>query len=123
MRTFVRLSVVVLAVPSISQNAPVPLDGVVLTHDGKPIPGAFVLIRNYQQRNGEYVSDRWESRTAADGRFSFALPRGCYDFFVSANRQFLPLAQRICVQRDLRGLRIKLTADPNPSFLQMDREG
>ena len=118
MRTLALLCVLVLAVPSISQNAPVAVNGVVLTHDGKPIQGAFVLMRNYQQPGGEYVSDRWESRTAADGSFSLAAPRGCYDLFVSASLQFLPLAQRVCVQRELRGLRIKLKADPHPLLLQ-----
>lgn len=118
MRTFALICVLLVAIPTISQDEPIGVNGVVLNSDGKPIEGAFVLIRDYRQPGAGYISDRWESRTAADGGFSFAAPRGCYDVFVSANLQFLPLAQRVCVQRELRALRIKLKADPHPLLLQ-----
>ena len=117
MRTFALIYVLLVAIPTISQDEPIGVNGVVLNSDGKPIEGAFVLIRDYRQTGAEYISDRWESRTTAEGDFSFATPRGCYDVFISANPQFLPLAQRVCVQRELRGLRIRLKADPHPSLL------
>ena len=70
------------------------MNGLVLRPDGKPMEGAFVLIRDYQQLGG-FVSDRWESRTAADGSFSFATPNGCYDIFISGNAQFLPFTSDV----------------------------
>jgi len=118
MRTLALMCVLFSAVHSISQDEPIAIKGVVLKRNGNPIEGAFVLIRDYRQTSAGYISDRWESRTAADGGFSFAAPRGCYDVFVSASLQFLPLAQRVCVQRELRGLRIRLKADPHPLLPQ-----
>ena len=118
MRVFALICVLLVAIPTISQDEPIGVNGVVLNPDGKPIEGAFVLLRDYRQVYAGHISDRWESRTAEDGGFSFAAPRGCYDLLLSANLQFLPLAQRVCVQRELRGLRIKLKADPHPMLLQ-----
>jgi hypothetical protein len=117
MRTLATICVLFIAVPLIAQSEALALKGFVLKPDGQPIVGAFVLIRNYQQADAEYVSDRWESRTAADGSFSFAAPGGCYDVFVSANPQFLPLTQRVCVQHERGTLEFKLKADPHPRFL------
>ncbi len=118
MRAFALICVLLVTIPSISQNEPIAVNGVVLKPEDKPMEGAFVLIRDYRQAGAGYISDRWQSRTAADGSFSFAAPRGCYDIFVSANLQFLPFAQRVCVQPELRGLRTKLKADPHPRLLQ-----
>jgi hypothetical protein len=117
MRTFALIYVLLIGTPSISQNQlPVP-KGLVLEPNGQPIKGAFVLLRDYEQTDAEYVSDRWEGRTAADGSFSFAAPSGCYDLFISANPRFLPLTQRVCVQPERGGLKIKLKADPHPKLL------
>src|SRR5215831_10133798 len=99
MRTLALTCLLLSAVSSISQDAPLGVNGVVLTYDDKPISGAFVLLRDYQRPNRGNISDTWETRTSADGSFSFAAPTGCYDIFVSANTQFLPTGQRICVQR------------------------
>src|SRR5215467_390802 len=66
----------------------------------------------------EGISDRWESGTEADGSLSFAAPRSCYDIFVSTSLGFLPTAQRVCVLRELRELRIKLKADPHSVLFQ-----
>jgi hypothetical protein len=117
MRTFALICLLLAAIPSTCQNESFAVKGVVLNPEGKPIERAFVLIRDYQQPSAGYISDSWESRTGADGSFSFTAPRGCYDIFVSANLQ-LPSAQRVCVQRELRGVRIKLKADPHPTLLQ-----
>jgi hypothetical protein len=91
MRTLVLICVLIVAVPSISQNEPTGISGFVLMPDGKPINGAFVLIRDYQQPDEGFVSNRWEGSTDVDGRFSFAAPEGCYDIFVSANGNSSPL--------------------------------
>jgi hypothetical protein len=120
MRTVALTCVLLAAVPSLSQNKPIGMTGVVLKPDGKPMEGAFVLIRDYQQADQGYISDRWESRTAADGSFSFAVPRGCYDIFVSANPQFLPLTRRLCAKPKHPSLRIKLRSDPHPFLLVQD---
>jgi len=119
MRIFVLLAcVLAFAVPLICQNESLGLGGLVLNPDGQPIEGAFVLIRDYRQPSAGYVSDKWESRTAADGSFSLSAPRGCYDVFISANLQLLPFAGRICTQPELHRLRIKLKADPHPVLLK-----
>jgi hypothetical protein len=113
----VALVCVLLAVPSISQNEPFGINGVVLSPDGKPMEGVFVLIRDYQRPGQQCVSDRWEGRTGADGGFSFAAPKGCYDILVSGSFQVLPSAQRVCVPAQHAALRIKLKADPHPLLL------
>jgi hypothetical protein len=117
MRIVALMCVLLVGVPSISQNEPLGVNGVVLTPDGKPIEGVFVLIRDYQRSGSQYVSDRWEGRTAADGGFSFAAPKGCYDILVSGNYGVLPFAQRVCIPAQHPALRIKLKADPHPLLL------
>lgn len=116
MRTFVFACLIAVALPSISQEESIALKGLVLNPAGKPIENAFVLLRDYRQTGTEYMSHRWETRTAADGSFTTAVPRDCYDLFVSANAQFLPFSGRICVQAELRTLTIKLKADPHTSI-------
>ena len=118
MRTLALMCFLLVAVPFNFADEPIVVKGVVLRNDGKPLEGAFVLIRDYRLPGAGNVSDKWESRTAADGSFSFTAPRGCYDIFVSANSQFLPLAERLCVEPELRALRIKLQPDPHPVQLQ-----
>ncbi len=118
MRTLVLICILVVAVPSISQNEPTGISGFVLMPDGKPINGAFVLIRNYQQLDEGYVSNRWEGSTDVDGRFSFAAPKGCYDIFVSANGKLLPFTRRQCIQSERPALVIKPKADPHPVLWQ-----
>jgi len=118
MRTLALICVLVVAVPSISQNEHTGISGFVLMPDGKPIHGAFLLIRDYQQLGEGYISNRWESTTDADGRFSFPAPKGCYDIFVSANGNFIPFTRRMCIQSELPTLAIKLKADPHPVLLQ-----
>jgi|SRR5579885_1494038 len=120
MRSFILiwLLAIVLPVPSISQSEPVGISGLVLKPDGQPITGAFIVVRDYQQTDPAHISDSWQSRTGEQGNFSFAVPRGCYDIFVSANLRFLPSAQRVCTQSGAPVLRIKLKADPHPILLQ-----
>lgn len=118
MRTVVLICLLVVAFQSFAQNEASGMNGIVLRPDGKPIEGAFVLIRDYQQLSQGYVSDRWESRTTADGSFSFAAPKGCYDIFISGNARFLPFTQRVCVKSEHKLLQIKLTSDPHPVLLQ-----
>lgn len=120
MRTFVLIWLLAasLTAPSISQNESVGMNGLVLKSDGQPMKGAFVVLRDYQQADAAHISDSWQSRTEAGGSFSFAVPRGCYDIFVSANFQFLPFTRRVCVQSGPPVLRIKLKSDPHPSLLQ-----
>ncbi|HKT88247.1 MAG TPA: carboxypeptidase-like regulatory domain-containing protein [Candidatus Sulfotelmatobacter sp.] len=118
MRAAVLMCLLVVAFQSFAQNEVSGVHGLVLRPDGKPIEGAFVLIRDYQQLNQGFVSDRWESRTGADGSFSFAAPNGCYDIFVSGNAQFLPFTQRVCVKSENQVLKIKLKPDPHPMLLQ-----
>jgi len=45
MRTLALISVLLVSVPLISQNEPGGVSGVILSPDGKPIEGAFILIR------------------------------------------------------------------------------
>ena len=89
MRAAVLMCLLVVAFQSFAQNEVSGVHGLVLRPDGKPIEGAFVLIRDYQQLNQGFVSDRWESRTGADGSFSFAAPNGCYDIFVSGKYAYI----------------------------------
>jgi hypothetical protein len=117
MRALALICILVVAVPSISQNEHTRINGVVLRPDGRPLEGAFVIVRDFQQTGQGYISDTWQARTATGGSFSFAAPRGCYDIFVSGNTQFLPFAQRRCVQPEGAVLKIKLKADPHPVLL------
>jgi hypothetical protein len=56
MRTFVLICVLFVAIPTISQDEPIGVNGVVLNPDSKPIEGAFVLIRDYRQSDvGHYL--------------------------------------------------------------------
>jgi hypothetical protein len=114
----VGLFVFLVAPVLISQsNLPEGVSGIVIDEDtGRPVEGAFVVLRDYQQLTQSYVSSKWESPTAADGSFTFVVRKGCYDILVSANARFLPFAKRICsraepAERPLV-LTIKLKADP-----------
>jgi len=102
--------------PLVSQANPAAnMKGVVTKQDGKPEEGAFVLVRDYQQLSRGYVAEKWESRTAADGSFSFAIEAGCYDIFVSSNALFLPFSERVCIEAESnQALKVKLKADPHP---------
>ena len=104
---------------AVAQRGPqATMKGIVATEDGKPVPSAFILVRDYQRACQDYVADKWETRTEVDGTFSLVMEQGCYDIFVSANAQFLPFSKRICsqVQRS-PVLKIKLKADPHPRML------
>jgi hypothetical protein len=105
-------------VPSVLQaNRAVNIKGVVTKEDGKAVEGAFVLVRDYQQLSSGYIADKWESRTAADGSFSFAIENGCYDIFVSSNAMLLPFSERVCIEVERNQvLKIKLKADPYPKL-------
>ena len=103
-------------VPMVSQaNSTANMKGVVTKEDGKAVEGAFVLVRDYQQLSRGYIAEKWESRTAADGSFSFAIETGCYDIFVSSNALSLPFSERVCIEAERnQALKIKLKADPHP---------
>jgi hypothetical protein len=111
---------VAFVVPLSAQNSQtITVTGVVVSADrgGKPIKDAVVVVHDYWQHDQDFVSSRWESKTAADGRFSFATQevwQGCYDILVSANAQFLPVAQRVCLQAEHpQVLKIVLKSDPH----------
>ena len=118
MRIF-KIAAVLLPLISVSgiaqSNAKANMKGVVATLDGKAVPAAFILVRDYQQPSQDYVAHNWETRTEADGSFSLLMEPGCYDIFVSANAQFLPSSMRVCFQvQPSPVLKIKLKADPHP---------
>jgi hypothetical protein len=114
--------VVFLGAPALvsQSNLPMSVSGIVVAEEaGRPVEGAFVVVRDYQQLDQSYVSSKWESRTAADGSFSFVMQTGCYDILVSANARFLPFAQRICIRAERSSvLKIRLKAYPHPILLQ-----
>ena len=125
MRSLV-LAVILLtfvALPLMSQgNRPATMKGVVTRQDGTGIKAAFVLLRDYQSPSEGYVAQKWETRTEADGSFSFVMEPGCYDIFVSATALFLPFSQRICIQDEHSEVfKIKLNPDPHPR-LRLARE-
>src|ERR1700749_1209458 len=103
----------------ISQVQPrAAIKGIVAREDGKPVPHAFVLVRDYQEASEDYITDKWDTRTEADGSFSLVLEQRCYDIFVSANAQLLPFSERVCFQVERSPiLKIKLKADPHPRML------
>src|SRR4051812_27736539 len=101
MRTLKMAAVLLPLIPlsGVAQRNPqATMTGVVATVDGKPVPSAFILVRDYQRASQDFVSDKWETRTEVDGSFSLVMEQGCYDIFVSANAQFLPFSKRICSQ-------------------------
>ena len=87
------------------------VEGVLTGESSGAIRGAYVLVHDSSPGSSQYVAQNWEMRTGEDGRFSFKLPSGCYDFFVSATF-FFPYSDRVCVhdgRNDL--LKLKLKAD------------
>ena len=59
----------VLAIPSRAQtNEALSLRGTV-TASGKPVNGAFVLLRDIESRSQEFVSKDWQTQTESDGLF------------------------------------------------------
>ena len=121
MRSFKRAVVLLplISLSAIGQGQPqAAIKGVVAREDGKPVPHAFILVRDYQEAGQDYIADKWETRTEADGSFSLVLEQRCYDIFVSANAQLLPFSERICFQVQRSPvLKIKLKADPHPRML------
>jgi hypothetical protein len=121
MRTF-RIAVILLPLiplSGIGQRDPqTTINGIVAREDGKAVPSAFILVRDYQRMDQDCVADKWETRTAVDGSVSLVMEQGCYDIFVSANAELLPFANRICfkVQRS-PVLKIKLKTDLRPRML------
>ena len=102
----------VFAIPSRAQgNEALSLTGTI-TSGGKPVAGAFVLLRDIESPSHEFVSKNWEMHTEADGRFSFRVPPGRYDLFVSSNSS-LPFSQRMRVEKKDSVLKIELRADGN----------
>jgi hypothetical protein len=84
-----------------------------IENGGKPVAGALVVVHDYQRRDQDYVSSTWETRTAVDGSFSFAVESGCYDILVSAGPQTRPSARRFCTKANHSSvLKIKLKTDP-----------
>jgi hypothetical protein len=102
------------ASPLMSQSrGPATLNGVLTKEDATAIKGAFVLVRDYEKTSQNYVANKWETQTEANGKFSFVLQPGCYDIFISANTYFLPFSRRICIQGERSSmLKVKLKADP-----------
>jgi hypothetical protein len=92
----------------------------VVGEDGAGIKAAFFLVRDFDASNQEqdYVSNKRETRTGADGSFSFVIQSGCYDIFVSANELFYPYAKRICIRSQPTSLKVKLKANPHPVLSQ-----
>ena len=121
MRTFNLAAVLLtlISLPVIAQgNPPATMKGIV-RENGRAVASAFILVRDYQQTSQDYVANKWETRTEADGSFSLVMQPGCYDIFVSANAQFLPFSRRICIQLERSAvLEINLKADPHPLLLQ-----
>ena len=115
-----RFSVLFLlfASPLLSQSShPVSMKGIVMGA-GKPIAGALIVVHDYQQTNQDHVSSQWEARTEADGSFTFDTGPGCYDILVSANFEFLPRVQRLCLLANhLAALKVTLKKDPRPRLL------
>ena len=109
-----------ICVPVMAQDGPTAMmKGVVAREDGKAVAAAFVLVRDYQQTSQDYVANKWETRTEADGSFLLVMEPGCYDIFVSANAQFLPFSRRICIQVERNSVfKINLKPDPHPLLLK-----
>jgi hypothetical protein len=121
MRTFKIAAVLLPLIPlsgTAQRNPQTTMRGVVTSEDGKPVPSAFILVRDYQQASQDYIAHKWETRTEVNGSFSLVMEQGCYDIFVSANMQFLPFSKRICFEVQRRPvLKIALKADPHPRML------
>jgi hypothetical protein len=121
MRSVIRTIALIacISIPLFSQGNPsVVLKGAVVGEDGAGIKAVFVLVRDFDASNQEYVSNKWETRTGADGTFSFVIQSGCYDIFVSANELFFPFAKRICIRSQPTSLKVKLKANPHPVLRQ-----
>jgi hypothetical protein len=108
----------VISVAGLSQNdVQSTLKATVLTQEDRPIADVYVLLHDYQISGRGQTSENWETRTQADGSFSFVVEPGCYDLFVSKGAM-LPYSQRICVGSQLvSSLRIKLHPDPHPRLI------
>jgi len=108
----------VISVPALPQSDKAStLNVTVLTQDERAIGDAYVVLHDYQTSGHGNVSENWETRTQADGSFSFVVEPRCYDLFVSKGAM-LPYSQRICVGRKpVSKLRIKLHTDPHPRLL------
>ncbi len=101
--------VVVIACALLSTaTTTVKIDGVVLAQDGRPIRNALVLLLSIEENGPEANAHQWEMRVGSDGRFSFTVPVGCYDAFVTAP-EFDPQAQRVCLDyRTNDAIRLKM---------------
>jgi hypothetical protein len=108
----------VISVPAVPQSDKAStLNVTVLTQDESPIGDAYVVLHDYQTSGHGNVSENWETRTHADGSFSFMVEPRCYDLFVSQGAM-VPYSQRICVgPKPVSKLRIKLHPDPHPRLL------
>lgn len=105
------LAVLLVSIPSVSQSDKSSIQGVVLTQGKKAISDAYVLLHDYQASGAGYNSQNWETRTSADGSFTFSVEPRCYDLFVSKGAM-LPYSQRICPQSNT--FTITLKPDPHP---------
>jgi len=92
------------------------LEGVVIGESSSPVHGAYVLVHDNSPVVSEHLAQNWEMRTGSEGRFSFKVPVGCYDVFVSAT-VFAPRSERVCV-KDGYGivLKLKLKSDRRVMF-------
>ena len=108
----------IISAPAISQNdAQSTLSGTGHIQDGKIVADAYVLLHDYQTHGHGLVAENWETRTQADGSFSFAVEPRCYDLFVS-QAVMLPYSQKICVgPQPVSKLKIKLRPDPHPRLI------
>ena len=109
------------AVPLVSQNdQAVTMHGIV-TGDGKPIQGAFVLLRDCDSVGQDFVSKNWQIQTEAHGRFSLVVKPGCYDLFVSSGSFFLPFSKRIHFGSKESALKVGVLSDRNARLRIVDQ--
>ena len=108
-RVWVGVVVVVIAsVLPFTGTSTVQANGVLVAQDGSPISKALVVFIPIMENGPEANSHQWEMRVGSDGRFSFTVPVGCYDAFVTAV-SFDPQAQRVCLDyRTNDVLRLKM---------------
>lgn len=94
----------------------VQVNGVIIAQDGRPISKALVLLVPVTENGPEANSHQWEMRVGSDGRFSFTVPVGCYDAFVTA-LWFDPQAQRVCLDyKTNEGVRLKMKPTKQTRF-------
>lgn len=119
-KTLLPILLLVFAISSRAQgNEALSLRGTIIASE-KPVADAFVLLQDVESPSQEFVSKNWEMHTESDGRFSFRVPPGRYDLFVSSNGS-LPFSQRIGVEKKDSVLKIELRPDGNARIRTIDQ--